>query len=103
MIVHKAKPIAMNIASTKSTRLLQQVDFLNTKRVCGVAKTDNSWCRHAVARSSFSTALKVSNPILGMEEGSTATERMNLFTAINNALSIALKTDPSSIVFGQGE
>lgn len=30
------------------------------------------------------------------------TERMNLFTAINNALFIALKTDPSSIVFGQG-
>jgi len=29
------------------------------------------------------------------------TERMNLFTAINNALFIALETDPSSIVFGQ--
>jgi len=26
---------------------------------------------------------------------------MNLFTAINNALSIALKTDPNSILFGQ--
>jgi 2-oxoisovalerate dehydrogenase E1 component beta subunit len=26
---------------------------------------------------------------------------MNLFTAINNALSIALKTDPTSIIFGQ--
>jgi len=29
------------------------------------------------------------------------TKRMNLFTAINNALSIALKTDPTSILFGQ--
>mmetsp|Transcript_10889 Transcript_10889/g.21520 ORF Transcript_10889/g.21520 Transcript_10889/m.21520 type:complete len:152 (-) Transcript_10889:2101-2556(-) len=101
MILHQAKPIAMNIASTKSTRFLQQVNVLNTKRVYGFAKADNSWCRHTVARPSFSTALKVSNPTLGTEEGSTATERMNLFTAINNALSIALKTDPSSIVFGQ--
>jgi 2-oxoisovalerate dehydrogenase E1 component beta subunit len=31
------------------------------------------------------------------------TERMNLFTAINDALSIALETDPTSILFGQGE
>jgi Transketolase, pyrimidine binding domain len=30
-----------------------------------------------------------------------STERMNLFTAINNAMSIALETDQSAIVFGE--
>jgi 2-oxoisovalerate dehydrogenase E1 component beta subunit len=32
---------------------------------------------------------------------SSPTERMNLFTAINDAMSIALKTDDSAIVFGE--
>lgn len=32
---------------------------------------------------------------------SGATERMNLFTAINNAMAIALETDDSAIVFGE--
>ena len=31
----------------------------------------------------------------------TKTERMNLFTAINNAMSIALQTDDSAVVFGE--
>lgn len=58
---------------------------------------------HAIGRSSLSTrAVEVmpGNATSQTVEGST-TERMNLFTAINNALSIALKTDPSSILFGQ--
>lgn len=38
-----------------------------------------------------------------MVEGGPETQRMNLFTAINDALSIALKTDPTSILFGQGQ
>lgn len=29
------------------------------------------------------------------------TEKMNLFTAINNAMDIALSTDPKSVVFGE--
>lgn len=34
-------------------------------------------------------------------ESPTETERMNLFTAINNAMSIALQTDDSAVVFGE--
>ena len=29
------------------------------------------------------------------------TKKMNMFTAINNALDIVLKTDPSSVLFGE--
>lgn len=52
--------------------------------------------------SSFSTVLEMDTRNPASEFMVDAiTERMNLFTAINNALSIALKTDPSSILFGQ--
>ena len=30
-----------------------------------------------------------------------ATKRMNLFSAVNDAMSVSLETDPTSIVFGQ--
>ena len=55
-------------------------------------------------KSSFSTqpSMDTDNCEVEIIEGPKA-ERMNLFTAINDALSIALKTDPSSILFGQGE
>ena len=44
----------------------------------------------------------MSNPTVEITGGVEA-ERMNLMNAINDALSIALKTDPTSILFGQGE
>lgn len=44
-------------------------------------------------RTLFSTAVVAND--------STTTERMNLFTAINNAMSIAMQTDESAVVFGE--
>lgn len=32
---------------------------------------------------------------------SAETERMNLFTAVNDAMRVALKTDDSAVVFGE--
>lgn len=40
----------------------------------------------------------------GASSASTAaatTKRMNLFSAVNDAMSVSLETDPTSIVFGQ--
>lgn len=42
---------------------------------------------------------KVDMPSTTMHVGTT--ERMNLFTAINNAMAIALRTDESAVVFGE--
>jgi 2-oxoisovalerate dehydrogenase E1 component beta subunit len=41
------------------------------------------------------------NPAAMNEKSPTETERMNLFTAINNAMSIALQKDDSAVVFGE--
>ena len=60
--------------------------------------------RGDLLRSSLSTMIHMDtgNHTMHITE-STKTKRMNLFTAINDALSTALKTDPNSIIFGQGE
>jgi hypothetical protein len=64
----------------------------------------NTWRRRLVVvhsesalhrRAIMSTATTVPAATLG------STESMNLFTAINNAMSIAMKTDDSAIVFGE--
>ena len=33
--------------------------------------------------------------------GTATTERMNLFTAVNDAMRVAMKTDDSAVVFGE--
>ena len=102
----------MPILSPAPGRLLQRVAAFN-KRGCFL-KNVKFRCRDGVASSSFvssfhslaSTPLDTDTikPITSTETMvNTVTERMNLFTAINNALYIALKTDPSSILFGQGK
>jgi 2-oxoisovalerate dehydrogenase E1 component beta subunit len=54
-------------------------------------------------RSSFhSTSVKRSEPATTTEiPTDDRTEKMNLFTAINNAMDIALATDPKAVVFGE--
>eukprot|EP01039_Chlorochromonas_danica_P002556 gene2556-2797_t len=38
---------------------------------------------------------------VGLRHSSTETKRMNLFTAVNDAMRIALRTDPTAVVFGE--
>jgi 2-oxoisovalerate dehydrogenase E1 component beta subunit len=62
-------------------------------------------CRKAVA-ASFSTVAARSGAITTptteqIAESDNAVAQMNLFTAINDAMSIALRTDDSAIVFGE--
>ena len=76
--------------------------------LCRVSK-DRRYLRHcavvsqknqSLLFSSSSTATATStagDSTQGLEE----TQQMNLFTAVNNAMSIALETDPSAIVFGE--
>lgn len=40
-------------------------------------------------------------PAAEMENDTSAMEKMNLFRAINNAMSIAMRTDDSAVVFGE--
>lgn len=57
-----------------------------------------------IARTSVCKLIKASgqNQALITRGLSTLeTKRMNLFTAVNDAMRIALKTDPSAIVFGE--
>ena len=46
-------------------------------------------------------ASRQSQPLLARALSTMETKRMNLFTAVNDAMRIALKTDPSAIVFGE--
>jgi hypothetical protein len=94
----------MSFTSTTPGRLSQRIATWNTTRVHSFRSVQKIRCHDAFANSSFSTTshIEIENPIVGMMEGAE-TKRMNLFTAINNALSIALETDPTSILFGQGE
>lgn len=94
----------MSFISTTPGRLSQRIGSWNTTRVYCFRSLHKLRCHDAFANSSFSTAshIEIENPTVKMMEG-VETERMNLFTAINNALSIALETDPTSILFGQGE
>jgi hypothetical protein len=48
-----------------------------------------------------SSALSHANDDDDDTDSSSLTERMNLFTAINNAMAIALQTDESAVVFGE--
>eukprot|EP00980_Cylindrotheca_fusiformis_P013084 scaffold3281_cov129-Cylindrotheca_fusiformis.AAC.3 len=57
----------------------------------------NLRCRHLLAN--FKNRIRHRRTSSMALESST--ERMNLFTAINDAMSIALKTDDSAIVFGE--
>lgn len=49
----------------------------------------------------FGVARRFSATPAATPVGTAATERMNLFQSINNALDIALRTDESAIVFGE--
>lgn len=56
--------------------------------------------------SSQASAKKAESPSSGssdttLDYGTKTGERMNLFTAINNAMAIALETDDSAVVFGE--
>ena len=94
----------MTITSKASGRLSQRIKTLNTTKA-RCFQNVGIGCRDTHVKSLFSTKLSMTmkeNPSVEIMEGPKA-ERMNLFTAINDALSIALKTDPSSILFGQGK
>mmetsp|Transcript_35624 Transcript_35624/g.74826 ORF Transcript_35624/g.74826 Transcript_35624/m.74826 type:complete len:393 (-) Transcript_35624:122-1300(-) len=83
-------------------RLSHRFASLKSGSVSRFPKNKKLRFRNDVPMSSFSTVLEMDTRNPASEFMVDAiTERMNLFTAINNALSIALKTDPSSILFGQ--
>ena len=94
----------MSFISTTPGILSRRLASWNTTRVYSFQSVHKLCCRDGFANSSFSTAshIEIENPTVEMMKG-VETERMNLFTAINDALSIALETDPTSILFGQGE
>eukprot|EP00027_Filamoeba_sp_ATCC50430_P005481 CAMPEP_0168560498 /NCGR_PEP_ID=MMETSP0413-20121227/11092_1 /TAXON_ID=136452 /ORGANISM="Filamoeba nolandi, Strain NC-AS-23-1" /LENGTH=358 /DNA_ID=CAMNT_0008591803 /DNA_START=209 /DNA_END=1282 /DNA_ORIENTATION=+ len=52
-----------------------------------------------ISKRTFSTAQTEQN--VSSEDGSKVVQKMNLFTAINNAMDIALATDPKAVVFGE--
>ena len=66
-----------------------------------------STSRHSLAEPSLATAQ--SSPSTSPSASATpttdspqpATKRMNLFTALNDAMSIALATDPTAVIFGE--
>lgn len=59
--------------------------------------TRSSWRRLALAqRRTFSAAAATTTPT-----PTATTEKMNLFTAINDAMSIAMQTDESAVLFGE--
>lgn len=92
----------MSLVSASPGRLSRRIATWNTTRAYCFQNVDKLRCRDALVKSSFSTTsyLETGNPKMETTEGAI-TKRMNLFTAINNALHIALKTDPTSILFGQ--
>jgi hypothetical protein len=94
----------MGFMSTSSSRLTQRIGSLNAKRTFGFQNISNARCHDILPNSSFSTIPRTiaSAPVVERAVD-PETKRMNLFTAINNALSIAMKTDPNSILFGQGK
>eukprot|EP00922_Rhytidocystis_sp_ex-Travisia-forbesii_P071136 GHVS01106152.1.p1 GENE.GHVS01106152.1~~GHVS01106152.1.p1 ORF type:complete len:403 (-),score=68.27 GHVS01106152.1:339-1547(-) len=55
-------------------------------------------CRHL---ASPATAAAASTTTTTPRQDRGPTERMNLFTAVNNAMHIALETDPTACVFGE--
>ncbi|KAL3915970.1 MAG: hypothetical protein SGILL_005393 [Bacillariaceae sp.] len=62
--------------------------------------------RYAVNPPLSSSCTQFSSMAMQMDDmdscsSSNSTERMNLFTAINNAMATALKTDDSAVVFGE--
>ena len=65
----------------------------------------NVTCRSMASAAAAAAATMTSSPatttIVDDSTNQTKTERMNLFTAINNAMSIALQTDDSAVVFGE--
>ena len=54
--------------------------------------------RRTAIRTAASMTAAAAN---ALEEGGGETTKMNLFTAINDAMSIAMRTDDSAIVFGE--
>jgi len=75
--------------------------------------TSNMWRRSAtvsrralslaesIAGNSVARFSSVAAPDPQDESPLATTERMNLFTAVNNAMAIALRTDESAVVFGE--
>jgi 2-oxoisovalerate dehydrogenase E1 component beta subunit len=64
------------------------------------------WQSYAVMQSEItnrgkSSELTAQGSMPRAEESKNSEENMNLFTAINSAMSIALSTDPTAIVFGE--
>lgn len=92
----------MRFLSKSSRRLSQQTTTRRSTRNDYFQNIEKSQCQNLCAKLCLSTIPQVATGSLVLEgmEGAM-TKRMNLFTAINNALSIALKTDPTSILFGQ--
>jgi len=92
----------MRFVSKSSSRLSQRIVTRCTARDDNFQNIKKLQCQNVPANLCLSTRSRVDrgSPILEKIEGAM-TKRMNLFTAINNALSIALKTDPTSILFGQ--
>lgn len=72
-----------------------------------IAKLTKPRCFHRIDRPRYqsclatNTQLDKGDVIAEIMEQDSKVQRMNLMNAINDALSIALKTDPTSILFGQ--
>jgi len=82
-------------------KLSQSIATWNTRAYCS-PYVDKLLCHGILGKKHVSTTLHSNRRNHSVETiKDTITKRMNLFTAINNALSIALKTDPTSIIFGQ--
>ncbi len=94
----------MTVVPTASRGLSQRIAAWNRTKSRSFQSVGTR-CHATRLRSSLSTKASVDmeNPTFEIIEEGTKSERMNLFTAINDALSIALKTDPTSILFGQGK
>ena len=72
----------------------------------GIIRNSLVYCgrNNKLAASSFSTNAATSAsvlPNLSPSSSSIIKKKMNFFTAINDAMRIALKTDPTAIVFGE--
>ncbi len=72
-----------------------------------IAKLTKPLCFQRIDKPRFQSSLATKtqldegNGIVEIMEQDSKVQRMNLMNAINDALSIALKTDPTSILFGQ--
>lgn len=86
--------ISATILRRSSDRVIREILMLYGNR-CSSSVLSMQLTRSMSMALSSSTALDTTT------QRSLETERMNLFTAINNAMAIALEKDDSAVVFGE--